>query len=173
MTPDTCRKTSSGFFGFALFCFFLPFVTFSCPGMETTLTGAQLVIETDLEGERIGGVVAIAALVFIACALVLTFLPRRNALAGATLVGASGALCLVLLGLILPPLAQRQADGVVTVGFEFGYWLALAGVAAAVVLGYRAATEGEGRAGAPGARNSPDAGLRPQPGQEGEALTGD
>ena|GEM_PF-3727542 len=51
MTPDTCRKTSSGFFGFALFCFLLPFVTLSCPGMEATLTGAQLATGTTLEGQ--------------------------------------------------------------------------------------------------------------------------
>lgn len=148
MTSDTYRKSSSGFFGFALFCFLLPFVTLSCPGMDATLTGAQLATGTTLEGQQIGGdVVAVAALLFTACALGLSLIPGREALVGAMLTGVSGALSLLLLGLRLPQLAHQQTEGLVRVSFEVGYWLSLAAVATAATLCYRVASVGEGPAG--------------------------
>jgi hypothetical protein len=132
-------------------CFLLPFVSLSCASEEMaedlemqgdqTLTGAQLVTggvrredfdprnaippaespvqsEFEIPAEPFAQIALVAALVGLALAFVRV---ARRRLLGASIVGAVGALSLVLLAMS-PTL---RAMGLAAVSLLFGFWIAL------------------------------------------------
>ena len=143
------KKFSPAAFGFAAFCFLLPFVTFSCPGAQASYSGVQVMLGTTIEeptlfGEpkkkRLDGE-PLAQLAFL-CALgglVLAFLRAMKEGATGTLVasGAGTALLLALKSKIEGDVLS-EGEGMIQVSFELGFWLALlaflAAAAASVYL---------------------------------------
>lgn len=145
------RRGPSAAMGFALFCFFLPLLTVSCPAGSATFRGVEIAtgsavkkaafgkyIPRELPGERlVPSVLALTAL-----GALVGLIPGRVAKIA---TGAIAALSLVLL-LVLKSKVEREAafesGGLVDVTWRSGYWLALASYVAAlafVFLGIRGA----------------------------------
>jgi hypothetical protein len=131
------HRISPAISGFAFFCFFLPFVTLSCPGGQFTLSGTQLATGTTLKAPDMFGQkgqeqkippqpLALLALLCVAAGvgtgLLLSAGPRRL---GSLLFGALAAICLLLLRGKLGSDALKEGQGMFEVTFGIGYWLAL------------------------------------------------
>lgn len=124
-------------FGLALFCFFLPFVTVSCPGGQYTFSGTDLVtggtVEgQDLEGEPLAGL----ALVSAGLGLGVLMIKRRESDVMAIAAGALGAILLLLLKVKIENDVLQQGGGMTAVSFGVGYWGSLLGLGAGSVLVY-------------------------------------
>jgi hypothetical protein len=116
-------------------CFFLPFATVSCGGIQVfSLTGQQLATGTTITQPQAFGpaqkqkseadpFAAIAGLCGIA-GIALSLLGRKLAV-GAAASGGLGALSLLVLRSRLEDQIQKQSQGVAQVSFESGYKLAL------------------------------------------------
>lgn len=131
------RRISPAIFGFALFCFLLPFVTLSCPGGQFTFTGVQLAAGTTVkEPGMFGGVgtekkikpepLALLALLCIAAGVCVGLFFRSSAgnWGGVTLGSLAVVFLLLLKGKINSD-AVKQGEGMLQVTFGIGYWLAL------------------------------------------------
>ncbi len=125
------KKLSPALFGFALFCFFLPFVTMSCPGGRATLTGVQLVTGTEVQGQAVGfSLMAVLAFVAAAISLAVSFNKTRQGSFAAGLMGSMAFVFLLLLQLKLRNDAAQQGNSLIVLEFGAGYWLSLLGLAA-------------------------------------------
>jgi hypothetical protein len=131
------RKLLGSTFTFlgTLLCFFLPFVTVSCQGMNVfTVTGRQLATGTTIVQPGGSGnstkqrvspdpFAAIAALSAVS-GLVLSLVGRRM-LRGVATSGAAGAASLTAMKVHLDYELQKQGMGMAQNNYQVGYFLAL------------------------------------------------
>ena len=131
MNNTAIKKFSPALFGFALFCFLLPFVTMSCPAGSVTLTGVQLVTGTEIQGQETGfSLMAVLAFAAAAIALGVSFVKTRQGSFAAGLMGAMAIVFLLLLQLRIRNDVIQQTGSLAALQFNAGYWLSLLGVAA-------------------------------------------
>ena len=143
------HRISPVIFGFALFCFFLPFVTLSCPGGRFTFSGTQLALGTTVKSPDLFGnegeekkipaePLALLALLCVAggigAGLLLTAGSGRWV---NVLLAALAALFLFLLRGKVSGDALREGQGMFQVSFGIGYWLAL--LASCLAVAFNAA----------------------------------
>ena len=129
------RHVSSASFLFALLCFSLPFVTLSCPGANITFSGTQLATGTTVEVPQMFGETTQKkfdseplALLALLCALVGLALGLSSARGARTIsaaVGLLGALLLLALKAKITGDVAREGEGMLSVSYGLGYWLAL------------------------------------------------
>jgi len=131
MNNTAIKKLSPALFGFALFCFLLPFVTMACPAGSATLTGIQLATGTEIQGQEVGSE-PLAALAFVVAAIALgvSFVKTRQGSFAAGLMGTMAFVFLLLLQLKLRNDVIQQGNNLAALQFNAGYWLSLLGVAA-------------------------------------------
>lgn len=121
-------------FGVTLVAYLLPFLTMTCMGQSHTFSGYQVAFGTTVSGQKLAGE-PMAVLVLI-CAAVGLVLSLKPALAAAIKVElACSAVSVVLLLALQSKIGSAAAKQSVQVSFQFGYWLALAALAAGCVLG--------------------------------------
>jgi hypothetical protein len=142
MQVGTQKKLSPALFGFALFCFLLPFATVSCNQQKVaSFTGFQLVLGTTVpqpqmfgpsKMQRVDGE-PLAILAFLSClvALGLGFAKSRNTEIGAAVLAGIGVVCLLMLKSKLQDEVLRQSSDILQVNYESGYWLAVLAILAA------------------------------------------
>ncbi len=149
MNPNL-RKLSPILFGFALFCFVLPFLSISTKGFLGdshklgTLNGLELVIGPELRNQKQNPEpLAILALVATLAGLAFSLFKEKilsvekNFLIASTIAGAGGCLLLLLLKMQIDGEASRVM-GMAGVSYEAGFWLAfLALLAAGGVNGFQ------------------------------------
>lgn len=143
------RRISPAIFGFALFCFFLPFITLSCPGGQFTFSGTQLALGTTVKAPDMFGQsgeekkippepLALLALLCLAAGvgagLLLSAGPSRW---GSLLLGVLAAVFLLLLRGKVGSDALKEGQGMFQVSFGIGYWLAL--LASCLTVAFNAA----------------------------------
>ncbi len=139
------KKFSPAVFGFALLCFFLPFVSVSCQRQKViSFTGIQLVMGTTIEQPQMFGPRQVervdpeplAILAFLAglAGLGVSFLKDKKTALAPALIGGVGAVCLFSLKLKFDSDIQRQAAGILQVDYDIGFWLVLLMYLAAVAL---------------------------------------
>ena len=124
-------------FGFALFCFVLPFVTMSCPGGRFTFSGLQMVTGTTVQEHKMGAEpLAAVGLLCALAGLVLCLLKRDNLDIAVGVAGASGGVALLLLKAKIEKDALENGSGMVQISFGPGFWLALLALVAGGALSY-------------------------------------
>jgi len=131
------RRISPAIFGFALFCFVLPFITLSCPGGQFTFTGVQIALGTTVkepgmfgqEGEEKkihGEPLALMALICVAAGLCAGLLLRGGAAKWAGVgLGILATLFLLFLKGKINNDVMKEGEGMFQVTYGAGYWLAL------------------------------------------------
>ncbi|HKH46919.1 MAG TPA: hypothetical protein VKM72_19860 [Thermoanaerobaculia bacterium] len=143
------HRISPAIFGFALFCFLLPFVTLSCPGGQFTFSGTQLALGTTVEAPDMFGQkgeekkippepLALLALlclgVGVGAGILLSAGPGRWV---NVLLGVLAAVFLLLLRGKISSDALKEGQGMFQVSFGVGYWLAL--LASCLTVAFNAA----------------------------------
>jgi hypothetical protein len=143
------HRISPAIFGFALFCFLLPFITLSCPGGQFTFSGTQLALGTTVEEPGMFGQegeekkippepLALLALLCIAvgvgAGILMAAGPGRWV---SLLLGALATVFLLLLRGKVASDALKEGQGMFQVSFEAGYWLAL--LASCLTVAFNAA----------------------------------
>ena len=131
------RKSTASLLVFlgAVLCFFLPFVTISCGGVEgVKLSGQQLASGTSIKQERAFGPPSmqpidanpVAALAWLSAitGLCLSFAGRKMC-KSASFSGGAGVLFLLILRSSLQARIEERTGGMATVHFNTGYVLAL------------------------------------------------
>jgi hypothetical protein len=145
------RQISLAAFGVAAVAFFLPFVTLSCAGRPlVTATGIQLatrhVNATPTDGPlgaRADPDTALSLLVLVAfaCSVLGILASRRGRRTVLACAGGTGAGSLLLFSSALSAHVRQRANGLFTLEYERGFYLALLGLIAAVILNVVAAKE--------------------------------
>lgn len=129
------RHISSANFLFVLLCFFLPFITLSCPGTSITFSGTQLVTGTTVEvPQMFGGAaqkkfdsqpLALFAFLCALAGLVVGLSSAKGARRISAGLGILGAVLLLALKAKISGDVSREGEGMLSVSYGFGYWLAL------------------------------------------------
>lgn len=147
MTPKSNKLLIRGLLGAVLVFFLMPFLTLTCGGggKLITMSGTQLVTGASLDSKdgysssrrskkiKSEPLAAVAVLAAIA-ALALAFLRGKAGHLPARIGAAVCALSLLAMKLKVDADVLKQGEGVVTIQWEFGFWLALlAAIGAAVV----------------------------------------
>ena len=120
------RKLSPAAFVFALICFFLPFVTFSCQGHEVaSFSGIQLATGTTVKQPQMFGPpksekfqpepLAILALLSVVAGVGLSFLKGKRGAVGSALLAVAGVVLLAALKSKLDGEAASQGGGLIQV----------------------------------------------------------
>lgn len=144
MVPN--RKLSISTFGFALFCFLLPFVTVSCGGVELTFSGLELVTGTSIETpsafgqveteEVSGEPLAVFALICVLLGLALAIFSKGHPRVF-LILGLGGVVFLVLLAFKLGADLDARGEPILSLSFRFGFYLCLLSLLTiAAVSGY-------------------------------------
>jgi uncharacterized membrane protein len=136
------RLLSPPLFGLILFLFFLPFVTVSCPGFDgATMSGTQLAFGTtvdeqdvELSSALLGGF-AVGLIGFVVSLVGYRMRHRGPAFASGVL-GALGAMCLILFRAQLVVEMREQEIQIATASLKAGYWLCLSAFVTAAMLGF-------------------------------------
>lgn len=134
----------AGTFALVVLAFFLPFATISCPGVEHTLSGLAVAVGTSVEEPQMFGPPTarrvdgepLAALAFgigLAAVAVAVIDPRWRRVALAAL-GALGAAALLVLKVRTEARVRDQGMGMLDIQFGVGYWLAVIGNVAGIVI---------------------------------------
>lgn len=129
------RHISSASFLFGLLCFFLPFITLSCPGANITFSGAQLATGTTVEvPQMFGGAtpkkfdsepLALFALLCALAGLAVGLSSAKGARTISVGLGILGAILLLALKAKISSDVAREGEGMLVVSYGLGYWLAL------------------------------------------------
>jgi len=138
-------KLSPGAFGFALLCFFLPFVTVSCQRQKVmSFTGVELVMGTTINQPQMFGPSKVervdpeplAILAFLAglAGLGLSFLKTQKSAVAPAIVAGAGAVCLLLLKSKFDSQILGKSGGMLQVDYDVGFWLVLVLYLAAVAM---------------------------------------
>jgi len=138
------RRAPSAAFLFCLFCFVLPFVTFSCPGGSVTFSGLQLATGTTISEPQAFGAarerklapepLALAALLCAVGGLFATFVVGRvGSLVGGA-IGSLGALLLLFLKNKLESQALQEGGRMLQVSYDLGFWLSFLSFCIAAAL---------------------------------------
>jgi hypothetical protein len=139
------KRLSPALVGFALLCFFLPFVAVSCQQQKiATFTGIQMVTGTNVEEPQVIGPskagrigpepLAVMAFFCGVIGLGLSFLRGRNRGIASATFAAGGAIALLFLKARLDGQILTRSSGFVHPDYEFGFWLALIAYIAAAAL---------------------------------------
>ena len=145
------RQISLAAFGVAAVAFFLPFVTLSCAGRPlVTATGIQLAtrhVNTTPTGGPLGAradpdtALSLLVLLAFACSVLGILASRRGRRAVLACAGGTGAGTLLLFSSALSAHVRQRANGLFTLEYERGFYLALFGLIAAVIVNVVAAKE--------------------------------
>jgi hypothetical protein len=137
------RHISLAAFAVATVGFFLPFVTLSCGGRPlVTATGIQLMtrqVHTTPASAPLGARadpdmnVSLFVLVAFGCSIVGVFASRRGRQTILACAGGIGAVALLLLASSLSGQMRQRGNGMFTLQYEQGYYLALLGLIAAAI----------------------------------------
>ncbi len=160
------KKFSPVIFVFAIICFFLPFVNFSCGGQKiVSFTGIQLVIgakvnqppsmfdeSTDMsrsfgmgtskpkmnkQGEKAQDSLIIAAFIVAIAGLALSFLGGKNSSIVPAILGVAGIIILLIFKTKTDNDILREGGGAIQAEYAIGFWLTfLAFVLAALFNGF-------------------------------------
>jgi len=137
------RQISLAAFAIAAAGFFLPFVTLSCAGRPVvTATGIQLVTRQVNAAPPSGplearadpdAALSLLVLVAFACSVLGLFASRRGRRTRPACAGGIGAAALLLFSSLLSAHVRQRGNGMFTLQYEQGFYLALLGLIAAVV----------------------------------------
>jgi len=137
------RQISLAAFAVAAVGFFLPFVTLSCAGRPVvTATGIQLMtgqVNTTPPGEPLGARavpdvdLSLLVLAAFACTVLGMFASRWGRRPVPACAGGIGAGALLLFSSALSAHVRQQGNGMFTLEYGHGFYLALFGLIAAVV----------------------------------------
>lgn len=129
---------------FALFCFFLPFMTLSCPGGSFTFSGVQFATGTTIQEPQMFGKtterkipaepLATAAFGLTIVAALIGLASTRTPRLATASIAAVNFVLLLLLKSKLDKEALSQGGGMFQVTWGLGFWLALAGYASTVAV---------------------------------------
>ncbi len=133
-------------FGLVIIAFLLPFVLVSCPDQgRASVSGVQLAFGTTIRGSRLSSMTAdqhipplgyaLAAFAAGIAGIVFSYALKKNpAFAACAVAAAAGIALLFLLRNQINVQAYKMAADNLKVRYEVGYWLALAGFIAALVV---------------------------------------
>jgi len=143
----------TGSFGIAALAFLLPFVTVGCNGSNAQVaqfSGVNLMGGGNVQGQAVQGdwhlMVAFGALVFavIVCLVNSGAIQAQHARANYNLAIVCGVVAAGMLFWVksyLDGQVSSQGGGVITVKYEFGYWIALLCSAAGAGLAWYTSTQ--------------------------------
>ncbi|MGC8654501.1 MAG: hypothetical protein ACP5US_10985 [Candidatus Kryptoniota bacterium] len=142
---ESLKKFSPAIFGIALICFILPWVNFSCQGINVvTFTGLQLVTGTTIQQQGMSDEhhnqkvdskpLAVAVLILTILGLALSFLKSRKSSLIPSIIGVLAFILLLLLKSEIETDASNQGHGIIQVEFATGFWLVFVLLIGAVVL---------------------------------------
>ncbi len=151
---EPLKKFSPGFYGIIILLFFLPFVNLSCSGQTImSLSGFQLITGADYQpnsmfGENTDGEVkadekidsqplALFALLAAVIALAISFVKIRMMSLINIVLSALGAIFLILLKINMDGDAKLSAQAVITLDYQFAYWLSIILFIAAAVIQWK------------------------------------
>lgn len=150
------RHVSLGNFVIAIAGFFLPFMTASCPGYEVELTGIEVALGKKPEPgspQFMGDREAVDSNPQVMMALAMAGVGVAASVAagpGPRLLGAvlglGGAVLLMAFRMEAIQQVTGEGNGVVSLEFEIGYWMALLGLVAAGAANVLAFTDRRNRA---------------------------
>lgn len=117
----------------ALICFALPFVQVSCAGQKiATLSGFDLVTGTTITvtentppSRTPPSTPAVLALLLVIAGIVLGLIARRGTVIAAAICGVVGAASLMTLASSEMANAPPSANGLLTIDYQFGFYLAV------------------------------------------------
>ena len=135
----------AGVFGLIVIFFFLPFVLISCPNKgSVTIKGIDFVTGKVISGRAFSAFTddqrvkpqpfAIIALVCAVAGIIFSFLKEKPAFVLCLAAGALGLTCLILLQGHLNAEAYAYRSQGLRVYYQSGYWTAIAGFVAAIVV---------------------------------------
>lgn len=142
------KRISPAIFGIALICFFLPFINVNCNGRKAlSLTGIQLVTGTTYETiplfyaketkEIKSNPLAVLTFISIIVGIGLSFLKTKKGIIVSAIIGAAGAVLLLLLKSKLDSEIMREGGGMVQIEYTVIFWLTfLLNVSAAIFNGF-------------------------------------
>jgi hypothetical protein len=130
------RLASPATFALAIICFFLPFTTLSCSGQKIeTFSGIQLVTGTEIQEpvpfgqaktKRVNPEpLALLAFLSLVGGLGLSFFRARGTTGASAVAGGLACLFLLALKSNLTSEVSKQAQGLIQISFEPGFYLAL------------------------------------------------
>jgi hypothetical protein len=129
------HKISPALFLVILFCFLLPFVSFSCAGQEFSVSGLHLVTGISIDTQRIGpNPLAIISLIVAISGLVFGFVRFGNKTAAAAVMGASGFITTLLMKFSIDKKVMEEGEGFIGVNYGAGFYLTLILFLAAAVV---------------------------------------
>jgi len=145
------RQISLAAFAVAAVAFFLPFVTLSCAGRPlVTATGIQLAtrhVNTTPPGGLLGARadpdvdLSLLVLAAFACSVLGVLASRRGRKAVLACAGGIGAGALLLFSSALSAHMRQRANGMFTLEYDRGFYLALFGLIVAAIVNAVASKE--------------------------------
>lgn len=151
---EPLKKFSPAFYGVIILLFFLPFVNLSCSGQTImSLSGFQLITGADYKANSMFGEttnseakadekvdsqpLALFALLAAVIALALSFVKIRTMSLVNIVLSALGAIFLILLKINMDGDAKLSAQAVITLDYQFAYWLSIILFIAAAVVQWK------------------------------------
>jgi hypothetical protein len=151
---EPLKKFSPGFYGIIILLFFLPFVNLSCSGQTImSLSGFQLITGADYKANSMFGEtttsetkadekiesqpLALFALLAAVIALAISFVKIRMMSLVNIVLSALGAIFLILLKINMDGDAKLSAQAVITLDYQFAYWLSIILFIAAAVIQWK------------------------------------
>ncbi len=139
---EPLKKFSPAFYGVIILLFFLPFVNLSCSGQTImSLSGFQLVTGADYKANNMFGdtstseaksdekidsqPLALFALLAAVIALAISFVKSRTMFLVNMVLSALGAVFLILLKINMDSDAKLSVQAVITLDYQFAYWLSI------------------------------------------------
>ena len=139
---EPLKKFSPAFYGIIILLFFLPFVNLSCSGQTImSLSGFQLITGADYKANSMFGEtttseakadekvdsqpLALFALLAAVVAMALSFVKMRTMSLVNIVISALGAIFLILLKINMDGDAKLSAQAVITLDYQFAYWLSV------------------------------------------------
>lgn len=144
---DQIKKLSPAAFAVIIICFFLPFVSITCGGQSVmTLTGIKLITGAEYKAQNMFDQqtmmddtmgmkkeqenidpqpMALLALLMAVAGAGLSFIRKKMTAIICAVVSVLGAVFLLLLKASLDGDIPSEAEMVVSIEYQFGYWLAL------------------------------------------------
>lgn len=155
---EPLKKFSPGFYGIIVILFFLPFVNLSCSGQTImSLTGFQLITGADYQSNSMFGEnmseepkadekidsqpLALFALLTAVIALAISFIKIRTMSLINIVLSVLGAIFLVILKINLDGDVKLSGQNVITLDYQFAYWLSIILFIAAAVVQWKIFTD--------------------------------
>lgn len=154
---EQLKKFSPAFYAVIILLFFLPFVNLSCGGQKiTSVTGFQLVTGTEISsgmmGENMFGgmnnnseenkkevepqAMALLALFAAIAGLILSLMKKKPLNLINLIISVLGVIFLIILKFNLEGNAKLDGQGMITLDFQFAYWLSVLIFILTAVIGW-------------------------------------